>query len=100
MIGQLLDISPPESKATQFLRLKGRTGCLQYSDRLVFVPLNEQGEYEAGFKTSELVGEPTRENGIITFQTQNSVYKFREYFRRAKCLDRLRLFKKTKRQFS
>lgn len=80
MIGQLLDIGPPESKSTQFLYLKGRTGSLQYSDRLIFAPFGENGEYEVGFKTSELVGEPTRENDIITFKTRNSVYKFKEVF--------------------
>jgi hypothetical protein len=80
MIGQLVDIGPPESKATRFMRLKGRTGSVQYSDRLSFSPLSEGGQYESGFITSKLTKEPKRENGIIAFETQNSVYRFREVF--------------------
>lgn len=80
MIGQLLDITPPESPAARFLRLKGRTGGLKYSDRLEFTVLNEEGQIEDGFRTSELTEEPMKENNIITFKTKNSVYKFKEVF--------------------
>ena len=80
MIGQLLDITPPESLATRFLRLKGRTGGLKYSDRLEFTVLNQEGQIEDGFRTSELIEEPKKEGRIVTFKTQNSVYKFREAF--------------------
>lgn len=40
MIATLLDIKPPESKAARFLRMQGRTGSLQYSDRLEFTVLD------------------------------------------------------------
>lgn len=80
MIATLLDIKPPESSATRFLRLQGRTGSLQYSDRLEFVVLNEEGRIEDGFLTSELVEEPKKEGRILTFKTKNSVYKFEELF--------------------
>lgn len=79
-IATLLDIQPPESKAARFLRLQGRTGSLQYSDRLEFVVLNEEGQIEDGFRTSELIEEPKKEGRIITFKTKNSVYKFEELF--------------------
>ena len=80
MIATLLDIKPPESSATRFLRLQGRTGSLQYSDRLEFIVLGEDGRIEDGFRTSELVEEPKREGRIITFRTRNSVYRFEELF--------------------
>jgi hypothetical protein len=80
MIATLLDIKPPESSATRFLRLQGRTGSLQYSDWLEFVVLNEEGQIEDGFRTSELIEEPKKEGRIITFKTKNSAYKFEELF--------------------
>lgn len=80
MIATLLDIKPPESNSTRFLRLQGRTGSLQYSDRLEFIVLGEDGRIEDGFRTSELIEEPKKEGRIITFKTKNSVYKFEELF--------------------
>lgn len=80
MIATLLDIKPPESNSTRFLRLKGRTGSLQYSDRLEFTVLGEDGRIEDGFRTSELVEEPKKEGRIFTFKTKNSEYVFRELF--------------------
>ena len=80
MIATLLDIKSPESNSTRFLRMQGRTGSLQYSDRLEFVVLNEEGQIEDGFRTSELVEESRREGRVITFKTKNSEYKFRELF--------------------
>jgi hypothetical protein len=80
MIATLLDIKPPESSAARFLRLQGRTGSLQYSDRLEFVVLDGDGRIEDGFLTSELVEEPKKEGRILTFKTKNSVYKFEELF--------------------
>ena len=80
MIAVLIDIKPPESKATRFLRLQGRTGSLKYSDRLEFTVLGEDGRIEDGFRTSELVEEPKKEGRIVTFRTENSEYKFRELF--------------------
>ena len=79
-IATLLDIQPSESKAARFLRLQGRTGSLQYSDRLEFIVLGEDGRIEDGFRTSELVGEPKKEGRVVTFKTKNSVYKFEELF--------------------
>ena len=76
MIATLLDIKPPESSATRFLRLQGRTGSLQYSDRLEFIVPDEDGCIEDGFWTSELIEEPKKEGRIITFKTKNSEYKF------------------------
>ena len=80
MIATLLDIKPPESNSTRFLRLQGRTGSLKYSDRLEFTVLDGDGRIEDGFRTSELVEEPRREGRVITFKTKNSEYKFRELF--------------------
>lgn len=80
MIATLLDIKPPESQATRFLRFQGRTGSLRYSDRLKFTVLGEDGRIEDGFRTSELVEEPKKEGRVITFKTKNSEYKFRELF--------------------
>ena len=80
MIATLLDIKPPESKAARFLRLQGRTGSLQYSDRLEFVVLNEEGQIEDGFRTSELIEEPKKEGRILTFKTKNSEYTFEVLF--------------------
>ena len=80
MIATLLDIKPPESNSTRFLRLQGRTGSLQYSDRLEFIVLGEDGRIEDGFRTSELVEEPKKEGQIITFKTKNSEYVFKESF--------------------
>ena len=80
MIATLLDIKPPESNTTRFLRLQGRTGSLQYSDRLEFIVLGEDGRIEDGFRTAVLVEEPKKEGRIFTFKTKNSEYKFRELF--------------------
>ena len=80
MIATLLDIKPPESKAVRFLRMQGRTGSLQYSDRLEFTVLDGDGRIEDGFLTSELVEEPKKEGRILTFKTKNSEYKFEELF--------------------
>lgn len=80
MVATLLDIKPPESNSTRFLRLQGRTGSLQYSDRLEFIVLGEDGRIEDGFRTSELVGEPKKEGRVVTFKTKNSEYKFKELF--------------------
>ena len=78
MIATLLDIKPPESNSTRFLRLQGRTGSLQYDDRLEFIVLDKDGRIEDGFRTSELVGKPKKEGRIITFRTKNSEYVFKE----------------------
>ena len=83
MIATLLDIKPPESNSTRFLRLQGRTGSLQYSEyseRLEFIVLGEDGRIEDGFRTAVLVEEPKKEGRIFTFKTKNSEYKFRELF--------------------
>ena len=80
MIATLLDIKPPESNSTRFLRLQGRTGSLQYSDRLEFIVLGEDGRIEDGFLTSELVEEPKKEGRILTFKTKNSEYTFKVLF--------------------
>lgn len=80
MIATLLDIKPPESNSTRFLRLQGRTGSLKYSDRLEFTVLDGDGRIEDGFRTSELVGEPRREGRVITFKTKNSEYTFEVLF--------------------
>ncbi|HHW90636.1 MAG TPA: hypothetical protein GX745_07040 [Clostridiales bacterium] len=80
MIATLLDIKPPESNSTRFLRLQGRTGSLQYSERLEFIVLGEDGHIEDGFRTAVLVEEPKKEGRVITFKTKNSEYRFRELF--------------------
>lgn len=80
MIATLIDIKPPESPATRFLRLQGRTGSLQYSDRLEFTVLDGDGRIEDGFLISELVEEPKKEGRLIIFKTKNAEYKFRELF--------------------
>jgi hypothetical protein len=76
LIATLLDIQPE----SRFLRMKGRTGAIKYSDRLEFMVLNEEGQYEDGFLTSELQGEPKREGNEIMFKTKNSTYRFRVLF--------------------
>ena len=80
MVAALIDIKPPESPAIRFLRLQGRTGSLQYSDRLEFIVLDGDGRIEDGFLTSELVEEPKKEGRLIIFKTKNSEYTFRELF--------------------
>ena len=80
MIAVLVDIAPSESKAARFLRLQGLTGSLKYSDRLEFMVMNDNGQIEDGFRTSEFTEEPKKDGRIITFTTQNSIYKFRELF--------------------
>jgi len=80
MIATLLDINPPESKATRFLRMQGKAGSIQYSNCLEFTVLGEDGRIEDGFRTSELVEEPKKEGRVITFKTKNSEYRFRELF--------------------
>jgi hypothetical protein len=76
LIATLLDIQPE----SRFLRLEGRTGSLKYGDRLEFMVLNEEGQYEDGFLTSELQGEPKHEGNEIMFETKNSTYWFRVLF--------------------
>jgi hypothetical protein len=76
LIATLLDIQPE----SRFSRMKGRTGALKYSDRLEFMVLNEEGQHEDGFITSELQGEPMQVGNAMMFETQNSTYQFRVLF--------------------
>lgn len=76
LIATLSDIQPE----SRFSRLEGRTGSLKYGDRLEFMVLNEEGQYEDGFLTSELQGEPKQEGNAIMFETQNTTYWFRVLF--------------------
>ena len=78
MLGTLVDITPPDTKARRFLRMKGRSGSLTYSDQLEFIVLGEDGQIEDGFRTSELIRAPQTEKGYVTFETKNSCYKFRQ----------------------
>jgi hypothetical protein len=80
MIATLNNIEPPQSKAARFLRLRGRTGSVRYSDHLKFTVLDSDGRISDGFKTSELIEEPEKEGNYIFFKTKEARYTFRELF--------------------
>lgn len=60
--------------------MQGRTGGLQYSDRLEFMVLDADGRREDGFLSSELVGVKKGEGNEMIFETQNSTYRFQVLF--------------------